>query len=450
MTDDKTVLDELTQLANAGDLVTFLERARALHPSDLSDVLAALDEDVRLAVVESLPAEVVSDAIAEMEEDEHPEELLERLDPEKAADIVEELEDDDAADLISDLPAEKAAEILSAVEVEERQEIERLMKYDEETAGGLMTGAVVAVRDDLTAAAAIAEIRRQAQEIEDFYQIFCVDDSGKLTGVLPLQRLVVASPDVLAHDLMEPPVTIATPDQDQEEVAREMARYNVPSIPVVDAAGALVGRVTFDDVIDVVEAEQTEDMLKFGGSGGDEHLGGKWHEAVRSRLPWLYLNLLTAFLAGAVVIAFESTIGQLVILAAIMPVVAGLGGNAGTQALAVTVRRTALGLVPPGAGHAMVRKEMLVGLINGLAVGLVVGFVTTLLGQGWAFGVVVMIAMWGSLFVAATVGASIPLVLHRLGLDPAVGSSVFITAITDIVGFFILLWLASAVLLPAA
>jgi magnesium transporter len=150
------------------------------------------------------------------------------------------------------------------------------------------------------------------------------------------------------------------------------------------------------------------------------------------------------------VIAFESTIGQLVILAAIMPVVAGLGGNAGTQALAVTVRRTALGLVPPGAGRVMVRKEMLVGLINGLAVGLVVGLVTTLLGQGWAFGVVVMIAMWGSLFVAATVGASIPLVLHRLGLDPAVGSSVFITAITDIVGFFILLWLASAVLLPAA
>lgn len=448
MSDDTKRYEELTRLANAGALTAFLEYARDLHASDLSDVLAGLDEDVRLRIVQSLPADVVSEAIAEMEDDEHPEELLEQLDLETAADIVEELEDDDAADLISDLPAEKAAQILSAVEVEDRQDIERLMKYDEESAGGLMTGAIVSLPDTLTAAQAIDEIRRQAQDVEEFYHVHCVDGERKLTGILPLQRLVVARPDALVKDLMEPSVAVATPEMDQEEVARLMARYNVPSIPVVDATGRLLGRVTFDDVIDVVEAEQTEDLLKFGGSGGDEQLGGKWHEAVRSRLPWLYLNLFTAFFAGAVVVYFETTITQIVLLAAIMPIVAGLGGNAGTQALAVTVRRTALGLLPPGAGLAMVWKEMLVGIINGLAVGLVVGLLTMLLGEGWAFGAVVTVAMWGSLIVAATVGASVPLLLLRLGFDPAVGSSVFITAITDIVGFFILLWLASAVLLP--
>ncbi len=448
MNDDKRLFEELTRLANAGALAGFLEHAKDLHASDLSDVLAALEEDVRIRIVQSLPPEVVSEAIAEMEEDEHPEELLEQLDLETAADIVEELEDDDAADLMSDLPAEKAAEILSAVEVEDRQGIERLMKYDEESAGGLMTGAIVGVDETLTAAQAIDEIRRQAQDVEEFYHVYCFDVDRKLTGVLPLQRLVVASPEAFVEDLMEPCVAVATPEMDQEEVARLMARYNVPSIPVIDATGRLLGRITFDDVIDVVEAEQTEDLLKFGGSGGDEHLGGKWYEAVRNRLPWLYLNLFTAFFAGAVVVHFKATIARIVLLAAIMPVVAGLGGNAGTQALAVTVRRTALGLLPPGAGLAMVWKEMLVGIINGLAVGLVVGFVAMGLGEGWELGAVVTVAVWGSLVVAATVGASVPLLLHRLGFDPAVGSAVFITTITDIVGFSILLWLASVVLIP--
>jgi magnesium transporter len=219
-------------------------------------------------------------------------------------------------------------------------------------------------------------------------------------------------------------------------------------MPVVDAAGKLLGRVTFDDVIDVVEAEQTEDLLMFGGGSADEHLGGEWYEAVRHRLPWLYLNLFTAFFAAGVVLLFEETVGRLVILAAVMPVVAGLGGSAGTQALAVTVRRIALGLIPKGTGLGLVGKEMLVGLVNGLAIGIVVGAIMILMGRGWELGVVVTLAMWGSLMVAATVGAAVPLVLERLGVDPAVASSGFVTAVTDIAGFFLLLGLAAWFLLP--
>jgi magnesium transporter len=448
MTEASGRSEDLRRLAERGDIRGFAEVAQDMHPSDVSDVLAGLEEEQRLRLVERLPPEIVSEALAEMEDEEHPEELLAALIPERAADILEELDDDDAADLVGELPPEAAERILSDVDVEDRADIERLLEYEEDTAGGRMTSAVVSVPEDVSAAQAIEEIRRQAEEIEDFYQVYCCDAQQRLVGVLPVQRLVIARPTTLVRDIMEPVLGVATTDMDQEEVARLLARYNVPSIPVVDADQRLIGRVTFDDVIDVVEAEQTEDLLKFGGAGGEEALGDQWHEAVRRRLPWLYLNLITALLAAAVVVFFEDTISQIVALAAVMPVVAGLGGSAGTQALAVTIRRIALGMTPAGSGLQLVAKELLVGLINGFAVGVVVGAVASVgLGHGWELGLVVMLAMWGALIVAATVGAAVPLTLQRVGVDPAVASSGFVTAVTDIAGFFLLLGLAAWLLL---
>ena len=448
MSEQDRVNQELIALAETADAGRFLSRARDLQPADLSDVLAALDEEVRLRLVQTLPPDVVSEALAEMEAEEHPEEVLAALQPDKAADIVEELEDDDAVDLIGDLPPETAARILA--HVADRADIERLLVYDEETAGGRMTAQLVAVPKNATAAQAIEEVRRQAGEIGEFYQIHCVDDGDRLVGILPLQRMVVARPDTEVGAIMEVPPVVATPDMDQEDVARLMSRYNVPVVPVVNQDGKLLGRVTFDDVIDVVEMEQTEDLLKFAGAAADEQLAGTWYHAVRSRLPWLYLNLFTAFFAGAVVLAFQETIAQIVALAAIMPIVAGLGGSAGTQTLAVTVRRIALGMIPTRAGFALVGKEMLVGAINGLAIGAVVGLVTVATGRPWAMGAVVTAAMWGSLIVAATVGAAVPLLLQRIGVDPAVASSGFVTAVTDIAGFLLLLGLAAALLLPGS
>jgi magnesium transporter len=380
-----------------------------------------------------------------MEEEEHPEEVLAALDPEQAADIIEELEDDDAVDLISELPIELAARILASVA--DRADIERLLLYDEETAGGRMTTAVVAVSETATAAQAIEEVRRQAAEVEEFYHIHCVDENRVLVGLLPIQRLVVVKPETAVRDVMEPPFATVTPDQDQEEVAQLIQRYNVPAIPVVGADGRLLGRVTFDDVMDVVEQEATEDILKFGGAPPDEELAGEWHQAVRNRLPWLYLNMFTAALAGAVVYLYEDTIQRITLLAALMPVIAAMGGNAGTQALAVTVRRIAVGMIAPGKAFQVLRKELLVGIVNGLAVGLVIG-VIVVLGRGWYFGIVVMLAMWGSLVLATAAGAAIPLLLQKLGVDPAVASSVFVTAMTDVVAFFLLFGLAATLLLP--
>lgn len=439
--------EELRQLAVQGDVARFLAKARGLHPSDLSDVLASLDGETQLRLVQTLPVDIVSDALAEMDDEEHPEAVLAALPSEKAADIVDELADDDAVDLIAELPADKAARILASVA--DRADIERLLGYDEDTAGGKMTTAVVSVLDTATVEAAIEAIREQAADAEEFYQIYCVDDTFKLVGVLPFQNLIVSDPATVVRSIMEPPLPTVTADLDQEQVAQLIARYNVPAVPVVSHFGKLLGRVTFDDVMDVMEKETTEDILKFGGAPPEEELAGTWHQAVRNRLPWLTLNLLTAFLAAAVVYFFQDMIIRVSLLAVMMPIIAGMGGNAGTQALAVTVRRIAVGMIPAGrARWTVIGKELLVGLLNGIAVGVPVGLVAAVLGQGWQLGLVVMLAMWGNLVLGTAAGAAIPLLLQRIGVDPAVASSVFVTTLTDVFGFSLLLGLAAVLLLP--
>jgi len=437
--------EEMRRVAEAGDVARFLRYARQVHPSDLSDVLAQLDEELQLRLVQALPPELVSEALAEMEGGEHPEELLAALRPEQAAGIVQELADDDAAVLIRELPADTAKRILAALA--NRGDLERLLAYEEDTAGGRMTTSVVTVPTWVTLAEALESVRGHSEEMDDFYQVYCLDRDGRLAGVLSLQRLVVSRPESLVTDVMEPPAVVATPEQDQEEVARLIARYNVAAVPVVDHVGRLLGRITFDDVIDVVEAETTEDLLRLSGVSASEDLAAPWRRAVRARLPWLYVNTVTAFLAAAVVYLFQETIGALVILTVYMPIVAGQGGNAGTQALAVTVRRIALGLIPPGQGPRVIGKEILVGATNGLAVGLLVGVVAALVRGTPMLGLVVALAMWGNLVIAGLVGSIVPLVLHRLGADPAVSSSVFVTPVTDACGFLLLLGLASAILL---
>lgn len=435
----------MVDLVRNGEIPVFVRRAHDFEPADLADVLAALDEDERVAVVQALPPELSSQALAELPEDAHAEQTLAALSPERAAEIVEELEDDDAAGILRELEPEKQEAILQ--EVEDRSEVERLLRYEEETAGGRMTTHLVSVRDTVTAAEALEEIRRQSEEVEDFYQVFVVDRAGRLVGSLPFKSLVVSRPERPVRDFMTDADIAVRPDLDQEEVARLMARYNLPSLAVVDEGGRLLGRVTFDDVIDVVEAETTEDLLKFGGVSADEELAAPWTDSVRSRLPWLYVNLVTACLAGGVVYLFQDTLRRTVILAVWMPIIAGMGGNAGTQALAVTVRRLALGLIPERQFLGVVGKEVLVGVTNGFAVGVVVGAIAALIGEQAMLGLVVFLAMTVNLLVAGFAGAFIPIVLERLGVDPAIASSIFVTTFTDTFGFLLLLGLAGWLLL---
>lgn len=443
MSETPTTIDTLIELFRSGNTKAFQRSASELEPADLADVLAALHDDERLEAVRILPPEVSANALAELPDDVHAEETLAALDPEQAADIVEELEDDDAADLLGELEPEEQKRILGRVEEEDRAEVEDLLRYDEETAGGIMTAHLVTVCDNDTADQALSKIRQQAEVVEDFYQVFVVDAMERLAGILPLKALVLSAPARPVREIMEGADNTVHPDLDQEEVARIMARYDLPAVPVVDANGKLLGRVTFDDVSDVMEEEHTEDLLRFSGVAADEGLGVALKTAVRTRLPWLYLNLFTAFLAAAVVVYFKDEIQRTVLLAALMPIIAGLGGNAGTQSLAVTVRRLSLGLISRRQGLEGVAKEALIGATNGLAVGLAIALVTLAVGEDPRLGLLVFLAMTFNVFVAGTAGAFIPIVLEKIGVDPAIASSVFVTSLTDIAGFAFLLGLAS-------
>ncbi len=438
-------VEELTQLARREDLAPFVRRASQLHPSDLADVLGALDEPTRVRVVAELPLEVASGALAELAAAEHPEEVLRAVGPDYAAELMDELPADDAAAIIRELPPEEREAVLS--EVEDRAEVDEVLKHPEDSAGGLMTTEVVTVNEDASLVEAIAEIRRQSSEGDDLYQVYAVDGDRRLKGTVPIARLIVAAPSRRVREVMEPAAAAVRPEQDQEHVARLMARYNVAAVPVVDDGGRLLGRVTFDDVIDVVEAETTEDLLKFAGANPAEDLAASWIGAVKNRLPWLYINLLTAFLAGAVVYVFQSTVSRVVALAVWMPIIAGMGGNAGTQALAVTVRRLALRLLPRERAMEVIWKEIVVGAVNGVANGVVVAGVAAAIGEGWLLGLVVLLAMWGNLVVAGFAGAFIPILLERVGIDPAIASSIFVTTFTDVCGFLLLLGLGAMLLL---
>lgn len=442
------ITERVRDLLDQQDAATLRIYLDDQHGSDLADLIEALEPERRIALVEFLPAEMAADALAEMEEIEKPGELLVQLEPERIGEIVEEMADDDAADIIGELEPDDQAKILSALPAPEATEIEELLGYPEESAGGIMTRDVLAVRSDLTAIEAIQEIRRQAQEEFDFYTIFVTEPDGILRGVVALQDLVISDPDHPISEITEEPMAVVQVDTDQEDVGRVLARYNIPSVGVVDAAGRLVGRVTFDDVIDVIEAESTEDILRFAAVSDEEEVRGTTLDAIRSRLPWLLLNLLTASIGATVVWRYQKTIEALVLLAVVMPIVAGLGGNAGTQALAVTIRRIAVADETIGQLWRVVGKEAVVGLLNGLIVGLVAVVAGHFLfDAGVRFGAVVLLAMWGNMVVASFAGAFFPIFLESVGIDPAVASSVFVTALTDLSGFLLLLGLASAVLL---
>lgn len=445
-------LGQLRDLLASGQTDGLAELVSQFHPSDLADLVAELDEEHRIHLLSLLPAEVASETLAEMESEEHPEELLVALEPERIGELISELADDDAVDLIGELPPDEQARVLASLPHLEAAELRELLKYDEESAGGIMTRELVAVSVHLTAREAIEEIRRQALELGgEFYTIFVVDLFRRLLGTVSLQDLVLAEPQTRLRELVQPPVATVPADLDQEEVGRIIGRYNIPSVGVVGPGNVLLGRITWDDVIDVMEAEQTEDILRLGGVVAEEEVRGGWLDAVRSRLPWLLVNLVTASLAASVVYIFQRTIEAVVLLAVIMPVVAGMGGNAGTQVLAVTVRRLALTEESTGRRWRVALKELLVGLVNGAALGAVLGGLLAALGYFWLgtarIGLVVLLAMWGNLVVASVAGAFVPILLERLGVDPAVASSVFVTTCTDLAGFFLLLSLATVLLL---
>ena len=448
-TDARALRERLQALVNQDDvgvLETFLAE---LHPSDIADVVESLGEGARLEALRTLPSELASETLAEMEEGEA-RVLLAALGPAEGAELLQELPVDDAADLVGDLKPEDRDRILAEFQPHDAGEIRDLLQYGEETAGGIMNTALVSVLGTLTAGEAIDAVRQQGREVEDFYTVFVVDDAARLLGTVPLDDLILADTHEPVRRLVEPIVAWVTPDQDQEDVGHLIHRYDLVSIPVVSDDRTLLGRITFDDVIDVLEAETTEDLLLFSGVSDEEELRGSPKGAVIARLPWLLLNTMTASFAATVVWAFRDQIAAATLLAVVMPVVAGLGGNAGQQALAVTVRRLATTGGPLESRGRVIGKELSVALLNGGIIGAVVAVGAAALAEAAGtdpfLGLVVLLAMWGNIAMAGFAGSFIPSFLHRRGQDPAVASTVFLTALTDMTGFLLLLGLATAML----
>src|SRR6201996_3329958 len=418
------------------------------HASEIAILFERREQEDKERIINILPTDVASDVIAEMDEEHRPGELLINLDPEKRSEIVEDLDYDDATDIISQLEEHEQQEILEDIDQEDASSIRALLSYDEYTAGGLMNSALICVNINSDKKEALDEIIRQSEEMEEFYTIYVVDNGKTLQGIVSIKNIIKAHADVKVKDIFQGDPVFVKADLDQEEVAKLISQYNLTAIPVVDENMKLLGRITVDDIIDVMEQESTEDMLKISGVSEDEELSGNWKEAVKSRLPWLVINLGTAYLAASIIRHFDSTVSQLPILAAYMTVIAGMGGNAATQALAVTVRRISLSDLTDSQAYNAVLKEFLVGMINGAANGLIVLAIALFYDANVKLGLVLFLAMTGNLIVAGLTGASIPLILKRVGIDPAVASSIIITTFTDCAGFLLPLWFATKILLP--
>jgi len=443
---DKTDVSKLKQ-AISSDNEQLKATLAEYHASEIAILFESLNSEDQQRIINLLDVEIASEVISEMHEEAHPEELLLQLHPDKRTEIVEELDYDDATDIISQLEEHEQKEILQDLSEDDASSIRNLMSYDEETAGGLMNTEVIRINLNLTKKDAIDEIIRQSEEIEEFYTVNVVDDDNIFKGIVSLKDIIKAKGNAKITDMVNADVVYVKAETDQEEVAKLISQYNLTSIPVVDDEMHLLGRVTFDDVIDVLEDENTEDFLKISGVSEDEELSGNWIEAVKSRLPWLIINLGTAFLASAVIRHYDDALKQLAVLSAYMVIIAGMGGNAATQALAVTVRRISLYDLTDNQAYRTVLKEFTVGLINGAVTGLIVLIFAYFFDANLMLGLVIFLAMTGNLVIAGITGSSIPLVLKRVGIDPAIASSIIITTFTDVFGFLLLLGLASRLLL---
>ncbi|MDZ4164128.1 MAG: magnesium transporter [Smithellaceae bacterium] len=419
-----------------------IELFTKIHPSDIADLIDLLEEDEKVRLFSLLDVETASEVILEIN-DLSREQILEDISDEKLTEIVEEMDSDDAADFIADLPDEQAQTVLEGIEPEDVEDVRKLLGYEEDTAGGIMQSELVAVREDALVRDAIQSVIRHAEENDNIYDVFVVDEENRLIGAVPLQKLITSKRTGPISEAIDRDIPCVTVDVDQEQVARMFKKYDLVSLPVVDHERRLVGRITVDDVVDVIEEESSEDFYRMSGvSGDDSALSGPF-QSVLKRLPWLYLNLLTAAIAASVIAHFEDTIQIAVMIVVFLPMVAGLGGNAGGQVLALMVRGIALGELTFDNARKILMKEILVGLMNGIAVGAVIGFIGYLWKGIPMLGVVVFLAMTLNVLVGTFAGTLIPFTLKWLKLDPALGSNIFITGLTDTFGFLSLLGLAT-------
>jgi magnesium transporter len=437
------VLESVRRLLRVGAIPNLLNLLQKQHPADLAQIFAELPEKERHAVFNTLVEKngrLAMEALSELGPEKGGE-LLALRPAEEIARLIQEIPSDDAAVLIDELPEDLSRAVLELVRPKPGGGVSELLEYEENTAGRLMNPNVFALPEGLTAGEAITALQA-ARDVEMVFYLYITDERRHLVGVVSLRRLLLVSPDTPLKRIMTSDVYSARVDTDQEEVARQVASYNLLAIPVVDTENKLVGVITVDDVIDVIKDEATEDVYRLAGVSRADGALTPPMDSLRRRLPWLLVNLGTAFIAAFVVSRFETTLAQVVALAFYMPIVAGMGGNAATQTLAVTVRGLALGELTWANARQALFKEGLVGLGNGVVIGATAAVLVGVT-HDWMLGLILGLAMVTNMLVAATAGTLIPLGLRAANIDPALASSVFITTLTDVFGFLSFLGLAT-------
>ncbi|GIV77461.1 magnesium transporter [Litorilinea aerophila] len=433
-------LQHIETLLAANDLDSAAEFLRSLHPADSAEILSTLEPDIQSALVARLQPTELAEVLGQMDEDDAAE-VVQHMDVSALADVLDEMEPDVVADLLGELEPEAAHQLLQ--EMDEGEVVAPLMAYPEDSAGGIMNVAPPCLRRHMTVAEAFQFIKEHYQDANEIFYLYVLDRYGRLIGVVNLRALILAEPEQTIEEIMDRDVISVRVDADQEEVAQLLARYDLLALPVVDAEDKLVGIITVDDVVDVLEEEATEDIYRLAQVSEHAEIFSPITQAIRNRLPWLYINLGTAILASSVVSLFEETIAQVALLATFMPIVAGQGGNAGNQSMTIVVRSLALGEIDVDSAWKALRHELMLGLIHGVLLGVTIGLIAWFWkGNPW-LGVIIGLAMLANLIIAAIVGVLVPTTLKRLKVDPALASSVFVTTATDVMGFAIFLGLAT-------
>lgn len=438
--------DDAVAPATSPALDELQQRLQNLHPADIAYILEALPLEERLLVWNRVKAQQDGDILLEVS-DAVRETLIESMAPDELVAAVRQLDTDELADLAGDLPRQVVYEVMGELDEAEREQLQSALSYPEGSIGALMDFELVKIRADVSCEVVLRYLRRFDELPHQTDKIFVLDANEVLCGVLPLRSLLVADPEAMVADVMATEVVSFQPEDEARDAALAFERYDLVSAPVVDERGALIGRLTVDEMVDVMREESDSEVLNLAGLKEEEDLFAPVIDSVKNRWSWLAINLCTAFVASRVIGVFEQSINQLVALAALMPIVAGIGGNSGNQTITMIVRALAMGQMQVSQAWRLWRKELGVSIINGLIWGGAIGLIAWLLYGRLSLGLVMLAAMTLNLMLAATMGVLIPSLMQKLGRDPALGSSVLITACTDSGGFFIFLGLATIFLL---
>lgn len=433
--------DELRKFLLHAPQASIIKYVESIHPVDILDVLRDYPED-KEDILYRLPEGLIADIIDEADDEEKYSILME-FSENKQKNIVEEMSSDELTDLLGMLDEEKANKILEKMTDEDARKVRQLLSYDPDTAAGIMATEFVALKENMTVEETLKYLQKYGEENENIYDLYVVDNFDKLKGVISLKELVTKNFNTRICDVIHTKIEGIPYNTDQEEVGHRFEKYGYLTMPVVDNSNRLLGVVTFDDVMQILRDETTEDIHRLGGVDEGEKVDGSLKDSVKSRLPWLIVNLVTAILAAAVVGMFEGTIQAVVSLATFMPIVTGMGGNAGTQTLTIIVRGLALGELNFKNMKKVFFKEIGVGVVTGVVIGFIIGVLGYIWEGNFMFGIIISVAMLLNMIVATITGYLVPVVLKKFKVDPALASSIFVTTFTDVLGFFFFLGLAT-------